>query len=437
MGRPWQLFLWTTFLGAADSRAPLVTPDQLPLATSSRWIIDRRGHRVKWSCVNWAGADQKDGVPGGLQHNDAGAIAHLIAQWGFNCVRIPWSVWMVKTNPVVSDMKLLGANPALMGKRALSILDDVVSACVQERLMVILDNHMSDGEWCCSEQDGNGLWHNQRWAEAAWVESHVEIATRYRKEQYVVAVELRNELRGALFNGSLVQPTWGSGDMFTDWRGAALRASAAILNVRPSGLLIVVDGLAYSTDLRAIAQHPIQLAVPNRLVYSAHDYLWPMYNGLSKAQHHAQLRERWGYLLEEGHAYTAPVWVSEFGEWHDGRNYKHGWWPSILAYLEEEDLDFAYWRLDGTESRGTSRVFGGEAGFGIMNTSWSGPAGSGITLAALQRVQSPQLGPAPKDAAKGGSSSSGIVADNRHIERFGHDDALGPQGWQTAEFAKG
>jgi len=436
MGLPLRWFLCAAFLDVADARAPLVTPDQLPLVTSSRWIIDRHGHRVKWSCVNWAGADQKDGVPVGLQHNDADSIALLIAQWGFNCVRIPWSVWMARTNPVVSDKALLGVNPKLMGKNALSILDDVVSACIRQRLLVILDNHMSDGDWCCSERDGNGLWHNTRWAEAAWVESHVEIATRYRNEQYVVAVELRNELRGAVFNGSLVQPTWGSGNIFTDWRAAALRASAAILQVRPSGLLIVVDGLAYSTDLRGVAHRPIQLAVPNRLVYSAHDYLWPMYNGLTKEQHHAQLRERWGYLLEEGHAYTGPVWVSEFGERHDGRNYRHGWWPSILAYLEREDLDFAYWRLDGTESRGTSRVFGGEAGFGIMNTSWSGPAGIGITLAALQRIQSPQLGPIPKDAAKGTSNNS-IVAGDCHIERFGHDDALGPQGWLTAKFTKG
>merc|ERR1719433_1401282 len=116
---------------------------------------------------------------------------------------------MVRTNPVVSDKKLLGANPVLMGRNTLSILDDVVSACVRQRLMVILDNHMSDGDWCCSEQDSNGLWHNKRWSEAAWVESHIEIATRYRNEQYVVAVELRNELRGTSLNGSLVQPTWG------------------------------------------------------------------------------------------------------------------------------------------------------------------------------------------------------------------------------------
>ena len=44
------------------------SPPALPLHTSSRWIVDSKGKRVKLACVNWSGAAQKDGVVSGLQH---------------------------------------------------------------------------------------------------------------------------------------------------------------------------------------------------------------------------------------------------------------------------------------------------------------------------------------------------------------------------------
>ena len=113
---------------------------------------------------------------------------------GFNCVRFPWSVWMVQTEPAVPlelQDSLLGANPQLHGHSALEILDaaarmaaktwenshvgqpEVIAACVGSRvlpanhkmcwnrknisspvlifikasaqLLVLLDNHVSDG----------------------------------------------------------------------------------------------------------------------------------------------------------------------------------------------------------------------------------------------------------------------------------------------------
>jgi len=407
-----------------------VSPDQLPLRTSSRWIVDKNGHRVKWSCVNWSGAAEKDGVPGGLQHAFVRDIAQLIAEWGFNCVRIPWSVWMVHSNHVISDAALLSANMELVGKTTLSILDVVVSACVDERLMVVLDNHMSDGDWCCSETDENGLWYNTRWSESQWIDSHVTLAKRYQNQPYVVGVELRNELRGATVNGTLVKPMWGTGGDKADWRAAALRAGDALLAVRPEGLLIIVDGPDYSTDFTGVVQHPIKLSVPHRLVYSTHDYSWSQ-PSMTKEQLHAHLDSRWGYLLEEGKPYTAPIWVSEFGEYHDGRNFKHGWWPDFLAYMEAKDVDFAYWRCDGTESRGTSRVFGDEAGFGIMNMSWNGAANGGILLQALQLLQGATLGP-HVDSLRSGN----IVVNEAHVERFGHHEARPPD-MESAAISKG
>lgn len=125
----------------AHARARLVTRSQLPLHTQGRWIVDNGGKRVKFACVNWSGAAQKDGVVGGLQHQAVDAIAHTFAAMGFNCVRIPWSVEMVLQPHDVHNSSLLAANPALMGSSTLELLDAVVDACAGAQLMVIMVSH--------------------------------------------------------------------------------------------------------------------------------------------------------------------------------------------------------------------------------------------------------------------------------------------------------
>eukprot|EP00927_Polykrikos_kofoidii_P027717 TRINITY_DN24292_c0_g2_i1.p1 TRINITY_DN24292_c0_g2~~TRINITY_DN24292_c0_g2_i1.p1 ORF type:complete len:754 (-),score=62.40 TRINITY_DN24292_c0_g2_i1:175-2169(-) len=50
----------------------------------------------------------------------------------------------------------------------------------------------------------------------------------------------------------------------------------------------------------------------------------------------------WGFLLEEGQQYTAPVWVGEFGYLNNGP-----YWHDFVHYLSDTDVDFAYWALNG------------------------------------------------------------------------------------------
>ena len=38
--------------------------------------------------------------------------------------------------------------------------DATVEALTKAGVMTILNNHISDAEWCCSSDDANGLWHN-------------------------------------------------------------------------------------------------------------------------------------------------------------------------------------------------------------------------------------------------------------------------------------
>eukprot|EP00928_Gymnodinium_smaydae_P060844 TRINITY_DN4468_c0_g1_i1.p1 TRINITY_DN4468_c0_g1~~TRINITY_DN4468_c0_g1_i1.p1 ORF type:complete len:753 (+),score=169.94 TRINITY_DN4468_c0_g1_i1:330-2261(+) len=49
-----------------------------------------------------------------------------------------------------------------------------------------------------------------------------------------------------------------------------------------------------------------------------------------------------GFILEEGQDYTAPVWMGEFGYANEGI-----YWQHFLHYLADNDVDFAYWALNG------------------------------------------------------------------------------------------
>ncbi len=64
---------------------------QLPLSTTSRWIVDATGARVKLRCVNWAGHMEAN-IPEGLHKQPIEHIADVIRDQGFNCVRLTYSI---------------------------------------------------------------------------------------------------------------------------------------------------------------------------------------------------------------------------------------------------------------------------------------------------------------------------------------------------------
>ena len=71
--------------------------------------------------------------------NDVSSIAKLIRQLGFNSVRIPWALQVYDENPLIPDAHL-SANPTLMGKHALDVLDAVIDALAARRFARDLDN---------------------------------------------------------------------------------------------------------------------------------------------------------------------------------------------------------------------------------------------------------------------------------------------------------
>jgi endoglucanase len=326
-----------------------------PLHTSGYQILDTADHPVRLTSVNWYGFDQKEFVAGGLDHAPLQAIIGQITAIGVNSVRLPWANETVEHNPIVADYAVK-ANPRFRGKHALEIMDAVIGALARAHIMVILDNHMSRADWCCSESDGNGLWYNAEYPESKWLADWETIVDRYKNQPWVVGADLRNELRSGA--------QWGGSDPKLDWHAAAERGGNAVLGANAK-LLVMVESPQYSTDFTGFDKLPVGLKVAHRLVYSPHAYAPADHTFQSYDEMRQVYDQRAGYLL---HAEPAvPLWVGEFGSCQTldcGQNSQ--WFRWFMQYLKEKDLSWCYWPLNGTQSSGESRKYDTVETYGLL-----------------------------------------------------------------------
>jgi hypothetical protein len=72
----------------------------------------------------------------------------------------------------------------------------VVSSLGANKVMVILDNHISKPGWCCSGSDGNGFFGDLYFNPDLWIQGLARMATLFNGVPNVVGMSLRNELRG-------------------------------------------------------------------------------------------------------------------------------------------------------------------------------------------------------------------------------------------------
>jgi len=349
------LFFLSSASVFAASRAS-ITP---PLHTSGYQILDAKNHVVRLRAVNWYGFDQREFIAGGLDHARLATIIEQIRALGVNSVRLPWANETLEKDPVVPDYAVK-ANPQFRGKHAMELMDAVIAALAKARIMVILDNHVSRADWCCKDDDGNGLWYNPDYPEEKWLADWRTMVLRYRKQPWVVGADLRNELRSGA--------AWGGSDPQLDWHAAAKRGGNTVLESNPD-LLVMVEGPAYSTDFTAFAALPLTLNVPHRLVYSPHAYA----SASQMFRNYEEMKQaydaRAGFLLR--HKPEVPLWVGEFGTCQTldcGANSQ--WFVWFVQYLKENDLSWGYWPLNGTQSSGYSRTFDTLETYGLLSTDY-------------------------------------------------------------------
>jgi endoglucanase len=366
--------LLLSLLAVGAARAQQITP---PLRTSGHLILDAKNDRVRLTSVNWYGFDQKEFVPGGLDHATLAQIIEQIHAFGLNSVRLPWANETLERNPVVPDYAIK-ANPQFRGKHALEVMDALISALAGAHIMVILDNHVSRADWCCKDDDGNGLWYNADYPEEKWLADWRAIVLRYKKQPWVVGADLRNELRSGA--------QWGGADPRVDWYAAAVRGGNTVLAANPN-LLVMVEGPEYSTNFTAFASLPLVLKIPNRLVYSPHAYSTPAHTFASYDELKHVFDARAGFLVhtEPG----VPLWVGEFGNCQSlDCGAESQWFLWFIQYLKENDLSWGYWPLNGTQSSGYSRTYDALETFGLLAPDYQHIA-SPKMVELLRTIESP------------------------------------------------
>merc|ERR1712048_1279084 len=96
----------------------------------------------------------------GLNRRPLSDISASIAEMGFNCVRLPFSLALVLRNETqIPNPESINANPGLKGLSPLEIFDATVASLAGADLLVILNNHISASRWCCDCEDAEGLWY--------------------------------------------------------------------------------------------------------------------------------------------------------------------------------------------------------------------------------------------------------------------------------------
>ncbi|CAM8993590.1 unnamed protein product [Rhodiola kirilowii] len=336
----------------------------LPLSTRSRWIVDASsGARVKLMCVSWAGHLEVM-VPEDLDKQSQHNIVAKVASPGFKCVRLTWATYMF-TKPentrltVLKSFESLGLrsaingihknNPSLLHLTLAKAQDAVVYEVGKNGLMVVLDNYVSKPMWCCSDNDGNGFFGDKYFDPREWLQGLRSVAAKYKGKSQVVAMSMRNELRGPKQNE-------------LDWRRYMQEGAKIISRANPN-VLVIASGLRYDSTLGFLRNLSLRIDLPHKLVYEVHRYAFTHRYSSAPGRRQTwrilssnrlcgnlknQFEDQAGFL-RNSNINPVPLFVSEFGVDQSGLNEaENRFLTCFLSIVAENDLD---WALEATEKR--------------------------------------------------------------------------------------
>ena len=314
--------------------------------TAGNRIVDDQNQPLQLNGINWFGFETSNYAPHGLWSTSMDTFLDQMARLGFNLLRVPWCNEMLHTTRL-PNAGADQANRDLKGKRAIEVLDALIEKAGRRGIRIVLDRHRPDAN------QQSELWYTAAVSEEQWIADWVFLARRYRNNPIIIGADLHNEPHGPA--------TWGDGNLKTDWRLAAERCGNAILAVQPNWLIFVEGVSSYRNDnywwggnLAGAGAAPVRLNVPQRLVYSPHDYGpgvfgQPWFKAANFPANLPALWEKhWGYLHRQN---IAPIWLGEFGAHNvalaaarDGTARTEAQWINALVdYLGANKLYWAFW----------------------------------------------------------------------------------------------
>jgi len=162
---------------------------------------------------------------------------------------------------------------------------------------------------------------------------------------------------------------------------------------------------------------------------------------------HDDLDARWARILTPGRAYTAPIWVGEFGGC-DTRpacttvtatdcpavripQCTGNFFEYFTQYLAQTDVDWSYWAFNGTRSNGGANVgpdpldraslterttwtWFQPSVRGVLDVTWRSATGRSGLLARLRCVQPATSGPLAQPTRPSTSPPCPVTVTTRH-----------------------
>ncbi|MEM8902891.1 MAG: cellulase family glycosylhydrolase [Actinomycetota bacterium] len=320
-----------------------------PWSTSGPDLVDAAGNEVMIRGVNWFGFETSSFMPHGLWQRSWRSMLDQIAELGFNTIRLPFSSAMLEpgVRPVGIDAS---SNADVADLTSLELMDEIIGYSGELGLRIILDRH------ALGPDDRNELWYDETYSPERFIEDWELLAERYADDPTVIGADLHNEPHD--------QACWGCGDPAVDWRLAATEAGDAIHAIEPDWLIFVegvehVDGAScdgpeatdciwWGGNLLDAAAEPIELARPDKVVYSPHEYATsvfrqPWFDDPAFPDNLPGIWDRfWGYLEQDE---IAPVMVGELGTTLDDP-VDAVWLEELLAYLDTNGIGFTFWTFN-------------------------------------------------------------------------------------------
>ena len=322
------------------------------LSTRGSQIVDQAGRNVRIASIGWNGTEGPAGSSlAGLWRVSYKTVLDSIAAGGFNTVRIPWSDtglnaplhgyedrlgWIHTTlnQDLVAD-QTPGPDGRYTYVTTLALFEKVVAYAGQIGLKVIFDHHSNQG----APGPGNGLWYDLgpgadttvgtvtgRVTAEMFKQNWLQMARTFAGNSTVIGFDLHNEP-----NGESGRINWGRGGP-ADIKAMCEDVGAAIQSVNLD-VLIICEGPAFympppaesgmdpryaapAGNLTAAGANPVKLPIPNKLVYSVHEYPDDISDitrfGLAEfgTPYIDRMNRTWGYLVRDN---IAPVWIGEMG----------------------------------------------------------------------------------------------------------------------------
>lgn len=401
MKRKWmaRLLASTALVGTmlANTAASMVPAAAAPDEYHDDWlhvnenaeIVDMYGNPVWLTGCNWFGYNVGSQVFDGVWSKNMHSMLTQIADHGFNFLRVPMSTeillqWKngdpdpatpkvnVWTNPELTVEGVEGGTVMY----SFDIWNQAVQWCRELGIKIMIDIHSAE---TASAGHQISLWYTDKFSTEDWLEALAWFAEYYKDDDTILAIDLKNEPHGTADVPNQMAK-WDDSQDPTNWKYAAERGAAAVLEQNPN-LLVMVEGtevypkfedghdwtaprIDYTTMyeyyhhtwwggcFRGAKDYPLDLGEhQDQLVYSPHDYgplVWAQewfYDGFTQETLLEDCwYDNWFFIQDTG---MAPLLMGEWGgfldEAHDKDGKNRAWMAALRDFMIENRIHHTFW----------------------------------------------------------------------------------------------